>query len=225
MDQKQLRALVAVGEHRSFSAAAKALGTVQSNVSTHVSRLETELGVVLVDRGNNELTEEGRLVAARARRIENELAALVSDVAAMRDVVAGTVRTGVIGTTARWLVPPLLTRLKDRYPAVRVVILDATTSSLALQLAGGQIDLVSAGATLSEQGPWIRRGGRRQGALRPILLTHPPFKDQVVCLCPEVTAMSKGDLLIEDIVRKDGLDGPAIALVLLDLDHVDRHGC
>lgn len=141
MDQRQLRALIAVGEHRSFSAAAKALLTVQSNVSTHVSRLEAELGVTLIDRGTMELTDEGHLVVERGRRIEHELAAIASDVAAMRDVVSGTVRVGVIGTTARWLVPPLLTTLKDAYPDVHVVLLDATTSSLALQLVGGQIDL------------------------------------------------------------------------------------
>ena len=48
MDIRQLRALVAVGEHRSFSAAARALHTVQSNVSTHIARLEAELGATLV---------------------------------------------------------------------------------------------------------------------------------------------------------------------------------
>jgi LysR family hydrogen peroxide-inducible transcriptional activator len=141
MDQRQLRALVAVGEHRSFSAAAKALHTVQSNISTHVSRLESELGVVLVDRATTELTEEGRIVAERARRIDHEFDALASDIAAMRDVVSGTVRAGVIGTTARWLVPPFLTMLKEQYPDVRVVLLDATTSSLVLQLVGGQLDM------------------------------------------------------------------------------------
>ena len=150
MDQRQLRALVAVGEHRSFSAAAKALLTVQSNISTHVSRLEAELGVVLIDRATMELTDEGQVVAERARRIEHEFEALTSDVAAMRDVVSGRVRAGVIGTTARWLVPPLLTALKEGYPEVHVVWLDATTSSLALQLIGGQIDLAVVNTPLEE---------------------------------------------------------------------------
>jgi LysR family hydrogen peroxide-inducible transcriptional activator len=47
----------------------------------------------------------------------------------------------VIGTTARWLVPLLLEKLAERHPAVKIVILDATTSSLVPQLLGGQIDL------------------------------------------------------------------------------------
>ena len=67
--------------------------------------------------------------------------ALDSDVASMRDVVSGSVRLGVIGTTARWLVPRSSTELERRYPEVSVVVLDATTSSLVLQLCVGQLDL------------------------------------------------------------------------------------
>ncbi len=150
MDIRQLRALVAVGEHRSFSAAARALHTVQSNVSTHIARLEAELGATLVDRATTELTEEGLVVAQRARRIEAEFAALESDVAAMRDIVSGNVRIGVIGTTARWLVPPLLDTMARSFPEVRLVILDATTSSLILQLTGGQLDMAVVNGPVNE---------------------------------------------------------------------------
>ncbi len=60
MDLRQLAALVAVDDHGSFSAAARALFTVQSNVSAHIAHLERELGVVLVDRARGRLTPEGR---------------------------------------------------------------------------------------------------------------------------------------------------------------------
>ena len=56
MDLRQLHALLAVAEHQSFSAAARALHTVQSNVSTHVARLEQEVGSILSDRAQGELT-------------------------------------------------------------------------------------------------------------------------------------------------------------------------
>ncbi len=141
MDRKQLRALIAVADHRSFSAAARSLSTVQSNVSAHVARLERDLGVTLIDRASNEPTHEGRAVIDRARRIETEFDALDSDVASLRDVITGSVRLGVIGTTARWLVPPLLGHLAERCPEVSVVVLDATTSSLVLNLVSGAVDL------------------------------------------------------------------------------------
>src|SRR3546814_3316448 len=98
MDLKQLTALLAVAEHGSFSAAARAIHTVQSNVSTHVARLEKELGVLLVDRSSGGLTEEGEAAVARARRIRGELDALQSDVAALRAEVVGHVRIGLIGS-------------------------------------------------------------------------------------------------------------------------------
>ena len=44
MDVRQLAALVAIADHGTFSAAARALFTVQSNVSSHIARLERELG-------------------------------------------------------------------------------------------------------------------------------------------------------------------------------------
>lgn len=141
MDRKQLRALLAVSEHKSFSAAAKALGTVQSNVSAHISRLESDLGVTLIDRATTEPTPEGLAALERARRIEGEFNALDSDLAYLRDVVVGAVSLGVIGTTARWLVAPLLQRLWDKYPEVRVVVLDAPSSALLLGTTSGTVDL------------------------------------------------------------------------------------
>ncbi|HEY2813803.1 MAG TPA: LysR family transcriptional regulator [Acidimicrobiales bacterium] len=141
MDLRQLNALVAVAEHKSFSSAARALHTVQSNISTHVARLERELGVTLIDRTTSTLTDAGVVVVQRATRVQRELEALVADVAAVHDEIAGVVRIGVIGTTARWLVPPLLESMAARYPRVRVVVVDATTTSLLPQVHTGQLDL------------------------------------------------------------------------------------
>ncbi len=141
MDLRQLNALLAVAEHGSFSAAARALHTVQSNVSTHVARLERELSATLIDRSSGTLTEEGEAVVARARRIQSEIDALEADVASLHNEVAGSVRIGVIGTTARWLVPPLMESMARTHPKVHVVVVDATTTSLLPQLESGHLDL------------------------------------------------------------------------------------
>jgi DNA-binding transcriptional LysR family regulator len=141
MDLRQLNAVLAVVDHGGFSAAARALHTVQSNVSTHVARLERELGVSLIDRATGQVTEEGAVVVERARRIQAELDALAADVASVRDQVAGHGRIGLIGTTARWLVPALVETMAQRHPLVRVVVHDATTSALTLQLESGAVDM------------------------------------------------------------------------------------
>jgi len=141
MDLRQLNALLAVADRGSFSAAARALHTVQSNVSTHVARLEKELGATLIDRATGTLTAEGEVVVARARRVQGELEALTADVASLHSEVAGSVRVGVIGTTARWLVPQLMQAMPERHPRVHVVIVDATTTSLVPQLEAGRLDV------------------------------------------------------------------------------------
>ncbi len=141
MELRHLQALVAITDHGTFSAAADHLGTVQSNVSAHVARLERELGVPLIDRATGHLTEEVHVVVARGRRVLAELDALVADVAACRDEVTGTVRVGVIGTTGRWLVPELLAVVGHRHPNLRLVVVEGTTTGLEPQLANGQLDL------------------------------------------------------------------------------------
>ncbi len=140
MDIRQLNALVAVVDHGTFSAAAKALHTVQSNVSTHIARLERDLGVSLIDRSTSTLTEEGQVVVARARRVQAELEAIRLDVTALRDEVSGVVRMGVIGTTGRWLLPRLLDAVSMAHPRVRIQVVDATTTSLLPQVVGGSLD-------------------------------------------------------------------------------------
>jgi DNA-binding transcriptional LysR family regulator len=141
MELRHLQALTAISDHGTFSAAAEHLNTVQSNISAHVARLERELGAPLIDRSDGRLTEEGTVVVARARRILSELDALVSDVAACKDEVTGTVRVGMIGTTARWLVPRLMDQVRKRHPKLRLMVVEGNTSGLEPQLASGQLDL------------------------------------------------------------------------------------
>lgn len=139
VDLRQLQALVAVIDHGSFSAAARATHTVQSNISTHVARLEQELHAVLIDRSTGLPTEEGESVARRARHIQNELVSLEADVASMRGSPRGEVKIGIVGTTARWLAPLLADRLVETAPEVGLIVVDATTTSQVVRLIEGDL--------------------------------------------------------------------------------------
>ena len=168
MELRHLQALVAVAEHGSFSSAADHLGTVQSNISAHVARLERELGTTLVDRSAGRLTADGEVVVARAYRVMGELDALVADVGALREAVAGNVRVGILGTTARWLVPMLLAELSESHPRLHLVVADGTTLGLEPQLAAGRFDL----AVLTFPVP-----GRD-------LVSEPLFEEDIVLVVP-----------------------------------------
>ena len=140
MDLRQLTSLVAIADHGTFSAAARALYTVQSNVSGHIARLERELGVLLVDRQRGGLADEGLEVVERARRVLHELDDISAEMASRGDEVRGDTRLGVIGTTARWLLPQMLTQLAKQHPGVHVTVHEGNTTNLLPRLLAQQLD-------------------------------------------------------------------------------------
>jgi LysR family hydrogen peroxide-inducible transcriptional activator len=175
MDLRQLAALVAVADHGSFTAAADALHTVQSNVSTHVAHLERELGTTLFDRAAARLTPEGELVADRARRIAAEIDSIATDVVAVTADVTGDVRIGLIATTGRWLAPLLLSAVAERHPRVRVIVVEASTTSLAPQVSSGRLDLAVVNLPLADAD----------------LATEPLFEEDLVVAAPPGHPLAK----------------------------------
>jgi len=175
MELRQLEALVEIDARGAFSAAAAALGTVQSNVSARIARLERELEAPLVDRATGRLTEEGEAVALRARRALAELEAATSEVVALRSEVAGTVGIGVIGTVGRWLVPLLLDAVRARHPRVALRLVEGISSTLEPQLASGQLDLAIVTLPVHEE----------------TLATAPLFDEDLVLVVPTGHPLSR----------------------------------
>ncbi len=203
MDLRQLTILLAVAEHGGFSAAARALHTVQSNVSTHVARLERELGATLIDRATGRPTEEGQAVLTRATRIRAELEALSSDVASMGARVAGTARLGMIGTTARWLAPKLFEALEQRHPEVRLVLVDATTTSLLPRVERGDLDLAIVNLP-AESAETVAEPLFEEDRILLVPTTHPLADQETVRL----RDLADHDLLLEPVgtAFRDELD-------------------
>ena len=117
-----LRALVAVGQARSFTKAAAKLGVSQSALSQTVRQLEARLGVRLLTRTTRSvsLTEAGervmRTVEPRFEEIEAELAA----VGELREKPAGTIRITAGEHAIETILWPKLAKFLPRYPDIRV---------------------------------------------------------------------------------------------------------
>ncbi|HEY1824616.1 MAG TPA: LysR family transcriptional regulator [Acidimicrobiales bacterium] len=141
MEIRQLEALIGIAEHGTFSGAAESLGTVQSNVSNRIARLEAELGTALVNRSSGALSESGLIVLERARRIVSELRAIASDVSELNSEIRGEVTLGMIGTAGRWVVPLLLESLRETFRHINLGISEGTNSALEPRLVNGQLDL------------------------------------------------------------------------------------
>jgi LysR family hydrogen peroxide-inducible transcriptional activator len=141
VELRHLETLLAIAEEGSFTAAADALATVQSNVSDQVRQLEQELGVPLLVRSRRgaEPTEFGLLVLDRARRVERELEAMRADIALLQGLESGYARLGVVGTASRWLVPALVADLRERAPGVRLRVNEGASERLFGELVDGEL--------------------------------------------------------------------------------------
>jgi DNA-binding transcriptional LysR family regulator len=95
VEVRHLRALVALADHGTHTAAAAALHLTQPTLSRTVRQLEYIYGRRLVTGGTAEFTDDGRAVVERARRVLAELAALDRDL-----TETGTVQLGFA-----WLLP------------------------------------------------------------------------------------------------------------------------
>ncbi len=138
---RHLDTLIAIAEKGSFTAAADALRTVQSNVSEQVRQLETELGVDLVVRGRSgaTLTESGAAVLKKAHRIKREIEQLRDDVADLHGLRVGNATLGVVGTASRWLVPKLVAELRRTAPGIRMRVNEAASERLIVEVLSGDL--------------------------------------------------------------------------------------
>jgi DNA-binding transcriptional LysR family regulator len=141
MELRHLDTLLAIAEEGSFTAAADALATVQSNVSLQVRQLEEELGAELLVRSRRGAipTECGEAVLERARRIRRELEALRADLSMLQGLAAGEASFGIVGTASRWVVPALVADLRVRAPGVRLRVNEAASERLVAEVASGEL--------------------------------------------------------------------------------------
>ena len=141
MELRHLETLLAIAEEGSFTAAADALNTVQSNVSDQIRQLEQELGVSLLVRGSARGgADRVRHRRARAgRRVQRELEAMHADLSMLRGLEAGHARLGVVGTASRWLMPALVADLRVRAPGVRLRINEGASERLWAEVIEGEL--------------------------------------------------------------------------------------
>ena len=140
---RQLRYLSSLARHRHFGRAAEECAVTQPALSMQVRELEREIGAKLVERrpGDIVLTDVGLEVARRAEHILASARDLV-DFARHREVLAGSLKLGIIPTLAPYILPRVLPLLQKQYPHLRLDVRETQTRTLVDELAGGGLDVV-----------------------------------------------------------------------------------
>ena len=143
MNLVHLRILAAIARHGSVTEAARELHYSQPSVSHHLSRLEAETGVKLVQRVGRgiRLTPEGRLLAHRAAEIVGRVDAATQELAAQVGLQAGRVRLVANASVLSTIVPAAAARLADTYPGIELSLVDGHPVEALEMLRHGEIDV------------------------------------------------------------------------------------
>jgi DNA-binding transcriptional LysR family regulator len=146
VELRQLRYFEAIVRHRHFTHAAEELNLAQSALSHQVQRLERELGVELLSRTTRsvEPTEAGSLVAARARSVLSEAAALQEEIDELRGLVRGRVTIGAHLFGGELDVAAILAAFTSTYPSVEVGLREGTAQHMLEMLEDGSLDVTFA---------------------------------------------------------------------------------
>ena len=158
MDYNDIPLFVRVVEAKSFTSAAEALGREKSAVSRAVARLESDLGVRLLQRTTRKLalTDAGQ---AFYERVRSSVAGVDEAASAVREL--GSEPRGIVRLTAPadshdFGLPELLAEFVQRYPAID---LDLTLTSRHVDLVSEGFDIALRGGRLADSTLVVRRIG------------------------------------------------------------------
>ncbi|CAB3625622.1 hypothetical protein LMG26685_00257 [Achromobacter mucicolens] len=141
MELRQLRYFVRVVEAGSIGRAAMSIGMVTSALSQQISRLESELSTRLLQRSASGVvpTDAGLAFFRQAQLALRHADDAVQ--AAQQARLAGHVSVGLPSTTAAVLGAPFLKAMNERYPDIRLHLVEALSGHLTDMLNGRLLDL------------------------------------------------------------------------------------
>jgi LysR family hydrogen peroxide-inducible transcriptional activator len=143
MNLRDLQYLVALAETGHFGEAAERCHVSQPTLSAQVKKLEEYLGVQLFERQPRKvtLTDAGRRIVERARRITQEAEEIRELARASRDPLTGKLRVGLIPTIAPYLLPRVAAQLRRKLPGLSLMLYEYRTGPLLEKLRAGELDL------------------------------------------------------------------------------------
>lgn len=126
-----------------FSKAAEKLYISPQSLSTHIAKLENELGVDLFYRDHPmRLTYAGEILVKCGQEILDKKKQTVDELKDIADSKRGKLAIGLSPIRGLVFLPLILPKFSEEYPGVEIKVLEAPTSKLDSALANGEIDVM-----------------------------------------------------------------------------------
>lgn len=142
MNLQKYMALVKAVEYGSFTKAAEALSYTQSGMSRMIKDLETEWGIILLERGQSgvSLTSDGLKLFPQIQRICNEQEILMAQVDDLHDCQSGLIRIGTFSSVATHWMPGMIKHFQQDYPKIDFEMLLGDYTEIETWIQEGRVD-------------------------------------------------------------------------------------
>ncbi|NWL12959.1 LysR family transcriptional regulator [Paenarthrobacter nitroguajacolicus] len=140
----QLRYFVEAAAQLSMTGAAVRLNVAQSAVSAAIAQLERHVGTQFFIRQRSKglvLTPAGELFVRDAQAILAQVEESIDHARGEHQSVSGRIRVACFSTLAPFLLPGVLTKLREDHPALEAEVIETDTSGCIAALLSGQADL------------------------------------------------------------------------------------
>lgn len=231
MTLTELRYVIAVARERHFGKAADACFVSQPTLSVSVKKLESELGVVIFERGGSEitLTPIGEDIVQQAQRVL-DAANQIKEIADQgRDPLRGPLRVGVIYTIGPYLLPRIIKSMIDRHPDMPLILQENFTVRLLEMMRTGEVDVAVLAEPFDDTGlntlplydedfvvavpkkhAWAKRKqissvDLKQETMLLLGVGH-CFRDQVLEVCPEAARFAANSAGIQKTFEGSSLE-------------------
>jgi LysR family transcriptional regulator, hydrogen peroxide-inducible genes activator len=196
MNLKDLKYLVALADTGHFGKAAEKTFVSQPTLSAQLKKLEEYLGVKLVERQpkNVQLTEVGKQVVVRARRMLEEGDEIVALARSNKDPYTGKLKLALIPTIGPYLLPKVMQRIRKALPNLGLMLYEYQTEPLLKKLRDGEIDMGIMALPAMQDGVESRK--LYDEAFTVALPTHHPLAAKSVIKIADLKGQTL--LLLED---------------------------
>ncbi|MFM2485544.1 DNA-binding transcriptional regulator OxyR [Celerinatantimonas yamalensis] len=170
MNLRDLEYLIALQEVKHFRKAAEKCFVSQPTLSGQISKLEEELGLLLIERTSRKVifTHAGEDIAAKARQILLEVKGLKDIAKNYQAPLAGPLHMGLIPTVAPYVLPKIVPPIREHFPDLELFLYEEQTSALVKGLEEGELDCLILAIL-----PDMERFGRIDLYREPLLLALP----------------------------------------------------
>lgn len=142
MNIRDLKYLVSIAKHKHFGKAAHECFISQPALSMQLKKLEEELEVKIFERTNKHVmvTSVGQKLVDKAKDILHETDQMIEIAKNFHDPFSGEIRIGAFPTLAPYFLPNIVPQITQKFPQLKLLLLEEKTELLIDQLRNGEID-------------------------------------------------------------------------------------